>query len=533
MSGLPIVINDTETVVLFGDSITEQNLYAAFIETFLITRFPKKNLTIYNFGWGGDTAPGGNGRFVRDVAPVKPSLVFVNFGMNDGSYCAFNPEIYARYMNGQKALADTIKAAGAREVLLTTCPTDYEKREDRDLYNESLAKQADGVVMLGEERNIPVGDIFHPMREVQKQVKAKHPGFTMIPDSVHPDPVGHLVMAYFAIRQIDAPKQVGTISINDGKLTAADGLTVSNFKTSESGVQFDLELPFIPLFVPSEARRGLDFVPLQQELNRFTLTVKGWEQYACGLIVDGKEAAVVTPQDLAAGIDLAKLEDAPWTEQGRQVWNIAQMRWQRHFHAWRQMGFETQPQVLATPSFEKLRAATNDYVRDLSVTLSNIAQPRRYHVRLERSRTLPLPQIEFSPAYPYKAEEFEKAFPPELTPDAVTWTPAPVNQFAVDLSRHFNNAQNCVSYGRVKLNAESACTARLILGSDDGLTVFVNGKNVLARDVRRAVRLGDDEVAVPLVEGKNEILFRVTQFGGAYGLAVKVRIEGQAKVFVG
>lgn len=42
----PIALNDREVVVIYGDSITEQNLYAAFIETFLLTRFPNKDLQI-------------------------------------------------------------------------------------------------------------------------------------------------------------------------------------------------------------------------------------------------------------------------------------------------------------------------------------------------------------------------------------------------------------------------------------------------------------------------------------------------------
>ena len=532
MPGQPIKLNQGETIALYGDSITEQNLYAAFIETYLLSRFPNHNFTIYNFGWGGDTAPGGNGRFARDVAPVKPTAVFVNFGMNDGCYCESTPEIYDRYINGQKALAQTIRAAGAREILLTTCPVDYERREDRDLYNEALAKQADGVLRIGEEQNIPVADIFHPMRKLQQEIKQRYPNFTMIPDSVHPDPVGHLVMAYYVLRQIDGPKQVGRIEIASGKLSKSQGVIVSNLKSTENRVEFDLELPFIPFFAPPEARRALEFVPLQQELNALTLNVKGWEAYPCSINIDGKEAAVVTAEQLTAGVDIAQLDDATWTEQGRTLWQVAQMRWQRHYLAWRDMGFQTEPNVLATPSFPKLRATTQEFVRELSQTLIKIAQPRKYRVVLERTRTLPLKSLEFSPPYPYRAEEFSKAFPPELTPKEVSWTPTPFDGFAIDLGRHFKGAVNCVSYGRLALNAENACSARLIMGSDDGLTVFVNGKNVLARDVRRGLRLGDDEIVVPLKAGRNELLFRVTQFGGAYAFGLKLRIEDYTRVYV-
>ena len=70
----PVRLGEQETIVFYGDSITEQNLYSAYLETFLLSRFPQKKLASFNFGWGGDTASGGDKRFARDVSGVKPSL---------------------------------------------------------------------------------------------------------------------------------------------------------------------------------------------------------------------------------------------------------------------------------------------------------------------------------------------------------------------------------------------------------------------------------------------------------------------------
>src|SRR4051794_8191261 len=89
----PIVLGETETIAVIGDSITQQNLYSAFLETFLVSRLPGKRLAFWNLGWGGDVAPGGHGRFGRDVAPLAPSLVLINFGMNDGSYAPPQDEV--------------------------------------------------------------------------------------------------------------------------------------------------------------------------------------------------------------------------------------------------------------------------------------------------------------------------------------------------------------------------------------------------------------------------------------------------------
>jgi hypothetical protein len=56
----------------------------------------------------------------------------------------------------------------------------------------------------------------------------------MIPDAVHPDPVGHLVMAYGAMRLIDAPRQVGEIVVAASAVNGR-GVTVEGAKARDGG----------------------------------------------------------------------------------------------------------------------------------------------------------------------------------------------------------------------------------------------------------------------------------------------------------
>ena len=42
----PVSLRDEETVVFYGDSITEQNLYSAYLETFFLSRFPGKRIMV-------------------------------------------------------------------------------------------------------------------------------------------------------------------------------------------------------------------------------------------------------------------------------------------------------------------------------------------------------------------------------------------------------------------------------------------------------------------------------------------------------
>src|SRR5690348_17702461 len=47
-------LRDGDRVVFYGDSITDQRLYTAFVETYVVTRFPRLKVSFVHSGWGGD-----------------------------------------------------------------------------------------------------------------------------------------------------------------------------------------------------------------------------------------------------------------------------------------------------------------------------------------------------------------------------------------------------------------------------------------------------------------------------------------------
>src|SRR6202030_1576607 len=100
----PFYLKDGDRVVFYGDSITDQRLYTTFVETYVVTRFPKLNVSFVHSGWGGDRVTGGGGpvdlRLKRDVFAYKPTVVTVMLGMNDASYKAFDPKVFETYSRG-------------------------------------------------------------------------------------------------------------------------------------------------------------------------------------------------------------------------------------------------------------------------------------------------------------------------------------------------------------------------------------------------------------------------------------------------
>ncbi|MCY2925343.1 MAG: GDSL-type esterase/lipase family protein, partial [Planctomycetota bacterium] len=100
-----------DTVVVMGDSITEQHLYSNYLEAWTLLRYPAWKITFHNVGIGGDTSGGGNGRFARDVLEYKPTALTVDFGMNDGGYGGFVKSRFDAYMNGLGGIAKQARAA--------------------------------------------------------------------------------------------------------------------------------------------------------------------------------------------------------------------------------------------------------------------------------------------------------------------------------------------------------------------------------------------------------------------------------------
>ena len=79
-NGRKFYLKNGDTVVFYGDSITEQNYYNQWVELYTATRFPSMRVHFYGAGVGGDRVTGGGGgpidqRLERDVFAEKPTVV--------------------------------------------------------------------------------------------------------------------------------------------------------------------------------------------------------------------------------------------------------------------------------------------------------------------------------------------------------------------------------------------------------------------------------------------------------------------------
>ena len=128
----------------------------------------------------------------------------------------------------------------------------------------------------------------------------------------------------------------------------------------------------------------------------------------------------------------------------------------------------------------------------------------------------------------------EAAFPPEreLKPTAtykgkgeanVTWRPATAGaNGALDFAPLFADNQNAVAYAVAKLQSPDARQVSVLLGSDDGVKVWLNGQQVFKNVVRRPLAVDQDRFDIKLKSGDNLLLVKVEQGIGDWSLALRV-----------
>lgn len=415
--GADFFFRDGDRVVFLGDSITEQRLYTTYIEGYVLTRYPEWKLTFRNVGWGGDTswlrqrAHPDEGRLFaadaesqqrmvedavrrgleRDVLPLKPTAVTIKFGMNDHSYQPFREDIFNAYIRSQKQLAGVLSGQGARVAFLTPQPIEDKRPDpDKDARNQSLRRFSDGLKELAGKANCAFADQFDPyMALLLRERKDNPPKMIGGGDAVHPGPIGHTVMAWAVLKALGAPAIVSRAEFDGktGKLTAAEGCSVTNIKTPERALTFDRTDKALPMPIDSRAEAALALAPILDDLSRYELKVNDLPPGTYNLTIDGETCGSATAEQLAKGWNLST-NAAPITKQARELLAAVIRKNDVFFTRWRNVQLYQFPKWADTAENGKLRDAEivklDSQVAELESQINSLRQPAVHHFELRK-----------------------------------------------------------------------------------------------------------------------------------------------------
>jgi lysophospholipase L1-like esterase len=201
-------------IVFLGNSITWQANYVNDIIAYLTVQYPNRHFDFINVGLPSETVSGlsepghADGAFPRPdlherlqrvLDQTKPDLVFASYGINDGIYMPFDTNRFQKFKDGINWLNDEVVKSGAQIIHIT--PSVFDELRGGDAgYAAVMDRYANWLLSLRSSLKWEVIDVYFPMKkylEAHRKVDAQFhlDGFALSSDGVHPNEVGHWIMA--------------------------------------------------------------------------------------------------------------------------------------------------------------------------------------------------------------------------------------------------------------------------------------------------------------------------------------------------
>ena len=408
-----IRLEDGDTFVFLGDSITHRGPYSQYIETWFVTRFPERRIRFVPCGISGDKASDALARFDEDVAIHEPKYVSVMLGMNDGGYQDFDQAIFETYRDDMETILDRIESIGATPVVLS--PTIFDQRQYTERckdpsfrfirlkasghYNATMAFF--GAWMRGRamDRELAFADFWGPLNAHTVAGRRSDPAFTLAEDAIHPGPAGHAIMAFSFLDQL-APERRTVSAIRaqfvrgHWRVTAANG-TVSGVEGTADSLSFTMKANSLPWVLPEDAAKGFAITKAGHKRSNEQLSIAGLAPGLYEIEIEGENLGKTFPHVLLGRkIELQSLSVTPQYQQAARVAALIKDRFEEVHIPYRDLQARMKgqrrthgigsPEVVAfrktiQPQLDQLRRTAED----LDVNIYAAAQPQalRYVVR--------------------------------------------------------------------------------------------------------------------------------------------------------
>ena len=217
-----------KTILILGDSITQAGDYVTDFDAWLVKKFPDQRFTVINAGVSSETISGlseenhAGGKFPRPdlherlervLAKTKPDLIIACYGMNCGIYKDLDEERFACFRNGNLRLREAAQKYKAEIVHMT--PPIFDNHGKAGFDYDSVLSAYSAWMVKQRETGWNVVELHSEMRKKIDQAKAIDSKFTLQKDKVHPDAVGHWMMAQSLIAYFGDPASAQLASAND------------------------------------------------------------------------------------------------------------------------------------------------------------------------------------------------------------------------------------------------------------------------------------------------------------------------------
>jgi len=296
-----LLLKRGDRLAICGDSITEQKMYSRIIEDYLTMCVPELEISVRQYGWSGERAPGFRARMTNDCLRFFPTVATTCYGMNDHEYRPYEDRIGRAYREHSTAIIRAFKAHGA--VVIHGSPGCVGKMPSWvksatgtvDDLNRNLAMLRNIGIEIARDERVRFADVFAPMINAGLQARQLYGTNFAIAgkDGVHPGWAGQAVMAYAFLKAMGLSGDLGTFTVDlkKNRMTASSGHKVLSAQPARYEVASS-RFPFVacapeqeakanyPVCAPDDVTRdntirsALSLIPFNSELNRFMLIAR-------------------------------------------------------------------------------------------------------------------------------------------------------------------------------------------------------------------------------------------------------------------
>lgn len=246
-------------IVFLGNSITYAGQYVTDVEAYLVAKYPNRKIEIINVGLPSETVSGlseeghAGGKFPRPdlherldrvLKMTSPDLVFASYGMNDAIYMPLDSIRFQKYKDGINWLHSEVIKAGARIIHLTS-PVFDEKQWAVKGYSGVLDVYSKWLLDQRKTLKWDVADVHFPMQKALDEYRATDSSFYFAKDGVHPNSLGHWVMAKQILLFLGEGEVAGAKTINEALARFANGEEILNLVAQRQVVTKDAWLSAI------------------------------------------------------------------------------------------------------------------------------------------------------------------------------------------------------------------------------------------------------------------------------------------------
>ena len=258
-----VEFRDGDRIAFIGNEFFERDMDRGYIETQLATRFPDKNLKFRNLGYSGDTvladarnlcsgwavfgpADQGFDRLKNLVEHIKPTLIFVAYGMNESFDGEKGVEPFAKGLDRMLDMLAASSAPGVRFVLVSPIRHEDLGRPlpDPAEHNKSIEPYVAALQKVAEQRRCAFINLFEALGDGTKDKW----GTPFTSDGIHLTPYGYWRAVAVIEKACGIEERRLDINLNagDGK-SITFGTKIDSVKADGRTVQFNATDDCLPI----------------------------------------------------------------------------------------------------------------------------------------------------------------------------------------------------------------------------------------------------------------------------------------------